>query len=90
MSKHLDRIYVTEKQSEHIGRVRTTKHIENRVQKNIQHIQKSLNYRKSAIIMMNSNYSQQLVRLIEPIYVNEARTITKRAGDLAAPKDAAT
>ncbi len=87
VSKGFDRIFVTEKQSEHIGRVRTTKHIENRVQKNVQHIQKSLNYRKSAIIMMNSNYSHQLVRHIEPIYVTEARTITKRTGDLGAPKD---
>lgn len=87
VSKGFDRIYVTEEQSEHIGRVRTTRHIDNRVQKNLQHIQKALNYRKSAIIMMNSNYSQQLVRHIEPIYVNEARTITKRTGDLGAPKD---
>jgi hypothetical protein len=87
VSKGFDRIYVTEEQSARIGRVRTNRHIDNQVQKNVQHIQKALNYRKSAIIMMNSNYSHQLVRHIEPIYVNEARTITKRAGDLGAPKD---
>lgn len=86
VSKDFDRIFVTEEQSKHIAKVRTTKDIEKRVKTNVQHIQKALNYRKSALIMMNSNYSQQLVRLIEPIYAQEARTITMRAGDLGAPK----
>ena len=81
-----DRISVTEEQSARISKVRTTKGIDNTVQRNLQQIQKALNYRKSAIIMMNSNYSHQLVRLIEPIYVQEARTIVQRTGDLGAPK----
>ena len=81
-----DRVTVTEEQSAYIARVRTTKDVDKTVQRNVQHIQKSLNYRKSALIMMNSNYSNKLVRSIEPIYVNEARTIVQREGDLGAPK----
>lgn len=86
VASSFDRIHVSEEQSQYIGKVRTTKDIEKRVKTNVQHIQKALNYRKSALIMMNSNYSHQLVRLIEPIYAQEARTITMRAGDLGAPK----
>jgi hypothetical protein len=86
VSSQLDRIQVSEEQSAMIGQVRTTKEIDKFVQRNFQHIQKCLNYRKSALIMMNSNYSQQLVRGIEPIYVNEARTIVQRPGDASAPK----
>lgn len=76
-----DRIAVTEEQSAYISRVRTTKDLEKTVQRNVNHIQKALNYRKSALIVMNSNYSHHLVRMIEPIYVNEARTILKRPGE---------
>jgi hypothetical protein len=86
VTSSFDRIAVTEEQSAYISKVRTTKDIDRTVERNVQHIQKALNYRKSALIMMNSNYSHQLVRLIEPIYVNEARTIVKRAGDAAAHK----
>ena len=86
VSKDFDRIIVSEEQSKHIAKVRTTKDIEKRVKTNVQHIQKALNYRKSALIMMNSNYSHHLVRLIEPIYAQEARTITMRTGDMGAPK----
>lgn len=85
VSKNFERIFVTEEQSQQMAKVRTTKDIEKRVKTNVQHIQKALNYRKSALIMMNSNYSHQLVRAIEPIYVQEARTITMRTGDLGAP-----
>jgi hypothetical protein len=86
VSSQIDRIQVTDEQSAMIGKVRTTKDIDRFVQSNFQHIQKCLNYRKSALIMMNSNYSHKLVRGIEPIYVNEARTIVQRSGDAAAPR----
>jgi hypothetical protein len=81
-----DRVTVTEEHSKRIGKVKNTKEIERTVNSNISSIQKALNYRKSALIMMNSNYSNKLVRLIEPIYVSEARTLANRVGDLAAPK----
>jgi len=75
VDKALDRISVSDEQYKRIGKVRSKKDIDGAVQSNIQEIQKSLNYRKSALIIMNSNYSHKLIRKIEPIYVNEARTI---------------
>jgi hypothetical protein len=75
VDKALDRISVSDEQYKRIGKVRSVKDIDGAIQSNIQEIQKSLNYRKSALIIMNSNYSHKLIRKIEPIYVNEARTI---------------
>mmetsp|Transcript_12667 Transcript_12667/g.21200 ORF Transcript_12667/g.21200 Transcript_12667/m.21200 type:complete len:290 (-) Transcript_12667:49-918(-) len=80
-----DRITVSEEQSKQIKSVRTGAAIAKEVTGNINAIQKALNYRKSALIMMNTNYSNQLVRQIEPIYATEARTITLRDGDEGAP-----
>ncbi|KAJ1436425.1 hypothetical protein B484DRAFT_257954 [Ochromonadaceae sp. CCMP2298] len=82
----LDRIIVSEEQSAHIGRTSSLTGVRKEVTHNLTTIQKALNYRKSALIMMNHNYSKKLVRLIEPIYVNEARSITQRTGDLGAPQ----
>lgn len=70
-----DRVSVTQEISDSMNRVRSQKQIDKRVQNNFTNIQKSLNYRKSSIIIMNSNYSNQTVRKIEPIYTQEARTI---------------
>lgn len=75
VDKALDRISVSDDQYKRIGKVRSLKDIDGALQSNMQEIQKSLNYRKSALIIMNSNYSHKLIRKIEPIYVNEARTI---------------
>jgi hypothetical protein len=75
VDKALDRISVSDEQYKRIGKVRSVKDIDAAIQSNMQEIQKSLNYRKSALIIMNSNYSHKLIRKIEPIYVNEARTI---------------
>lgn len=75
VSKESDRVTVTAEISNYMGKVKSKRAIEKRVKDNMTTIQKSLNYRKSAIIIMNSNYSQELVRKIEPIYTNEARTI---------------
>ncbi len=71
----IDRIQVSHEATVQMAKVRTTRDIEKRVQQNVKDIQKSLNYRKSALIMMNSNYSHQQVRKIEPIYVDETRSI---------------
>lgn len=81
VDESLDRVTVTEEHSSRIASIRTNKDIQKHVSLNIQHIQKALNFRKSGLIMMNSNYSQQLVRKIEPIYANEARTVTQTIGD---------
>jgi hypothetical protein len=75
VSKESDRVTVTAEISNYMGKVKSKKGIEKKVKDNMTTIQKSLNYRKSAIIIMNSNYSQELVRKIEPIYTKEARTI---------------
>lgn len=75
VSEEMDRIQVSHEAMVHMAKVRTMRDIEKRVQQNVKDIQKSLNYRKSALVMMNTNYSQQQVRKIEPIYVNETRSI---------------
>lgn len=75
VSKELDRITVKDEQYERINLIKSKKDIDNSIEAKIQEIQKSLNYRKSAIIIMNSNYTSKLVRKIEPIYVSEARSI---------------
>lgn len=75
VTKEIDRVFVTPEASAYMAKVRTQTGIEKRFKGHMTEIQKSLNYRKSAIIMMNANYSNAVVRKIEPIYVNEARTI---------------
>jgi len=75
VSKEIDRVTVTPEASAYMAKVRTKGGIEKRLKSHTTEIQKTLNYRKSALIMMNANYSNELVRKIEPIYVNEARTI---------------
>jgi hypothetical protein len=79
-SKHIpvgkdhDRVIVTPEISNYMSKIRTHKQIDRHVKSNMQNIQKALNCRKSSIIIMNSNYSNELVRKIEPIYTQEART----------------
>jgi hypothetical protein len=75
VSKDFDRVQVSAEATERMAKVRSGRDIEKRVQQSVKDIQKSLNYRKSALIMMNFNYSSQQVRKIEPIYVNETRSI---------------
>mmetsp|Transcript_31715 Transcript_31715/g.34664 ORF Transcript_31715/g.34664 Transcript_31715/m.34664 type:complete len:258 (-) Transcript_31715:196-969(-) len=75
VGKDRDRVTVTQDISNYMNKVRQQKQIDKRVKHNMQDIQKTLNYRKSSIIIMNANYSSQLVRKIEPIYAQEARTI---------------
>lgn len=75
VSKEIDRVVVTDEVAEYLDRVTTKKQIDANMKKNNQEIQKALNFRKSAIVLMNSNYSKVLVRKIEPIYINEARSI---------------
>jgi len=77
VSKEIDRVTVTAEASAYMAKVRTKGGIEKRLKSNMTEIQKTLNYRKSALIMMNANYSNEVVRKLEPIYVNEARTIVK-------------
>lgn len=73
--KSIDRLSVTKEAADNMAKVRSKRGIEKRVANNMTEIQKTLNFRKSAISMMNVNYSDKLVRKIEPIYTNEARTI---------------
>jgi hypothetical protein len=68
------RIQVTEEMSKSMSKVKNEKQINSRVLSNMREIQKALNYRKSALIMMNANYSKKLVCKIEPIVVNETRS----------------
>eukprot|EP01031_Cornospumella_fuschlensis_P032582 gene32582-39395_t len=72
-----DRAAVTEDISKYIAQVKSSAGIQSRLKDNVISSQKALNYRRSGLIMMNSNYDHQLVRPLEPIYVNEARTIIK-------------
>eukprot|EP01039_Chlorochromonas_danica_P006434 gene6434-7096_t len=72
-----DRAAVTSEISESIAKVRTFKGIQDRLNDHVISAQKVLNFRRSALVMMNANYQQRLVREPEPIYVNEARTILK-------------
>ena len=55
--------------------MRTKEDLLEAAQSNVNEIQKSLNYRRSAMLMMNTNYSNKMVRRIEPIYMAEARTL---------------
>ena len=73
----IDRVQVTPEVSAYMSQVRSRRGVEKRFTNNMSEIQKSLTYRKSSIIMMNSNYSNKLVRKVEPIYVQEARSIVK-------------
>lgn len=75
VSAELDRVQVTKEISQRMAEIRTNKGITEHVQQNIRDIQSALNYRKSGLIMMNFNYAQKIVRLVEPIYVDEARSI---------------
>lgn len=75
VSKELDRVQVTPSISAEAAKVRSTAQIKESVKGNMNEIQRNLNYRKSALIMMNVNYSNQRVRKIDPIYVQEARSI---------------
>jgi hypothetical protein len=75
VSKELDRVQVTPQISAVAAKVRSTAQVKECVESNMTEIQRNLNYRKSALIMMNVNYSNQRVRRIEPIYVQEARNI---------------
>ncbi len=73
----LDRVTVTTEISQYMTAVKSRKGLEKRLNNNTVDIQKALAYRKSALIVMNSNYSNKLVRKIDPIYAQEARTIIK-------------
>lgn len=73
----IDRVQVTAEVSQYMAKVQSRRGVEKRFTNNMSEIQKALTYRKSSIIMMNSNYSNKLVRKIEPIYVQEARSIIK-------------
>lgn len=75
VSSELDRVQVTPQISAVAAQVRSTAQVKEKVNVNMNEIQRNLNYRKSALIMMNVNYSHQRVRKIDPIYVQEARTI---------------
>lgn len=55
--------------------VRSESDLNEAQQANINEIQKNLNYRRSGLLMMNTNYSNHTVRKVEAIYVNEARTL---------------
>lgn len=75
VSKELDRVQVTPEISASAAKVRSTAQVKESVKTNMNEIQRNLNYRKSALIMMNVNYSNQRVCKIDPIYVQEARSI---------------
>jgi hypothetical protein len=70
-----DRVSVTMDISNYMNKIHSQKQIDKKVKSNMNNIQKALNYRKSSVIIMNSNYSNETVRKIEPIYTQEARTI---------------
>lgn len=71
-----DRAAVTPEISKAIAQVKSAHGIQKRLEKHVVDVQAALNYRRSSLIMMNSNYQHVQVRKLEPIYVNEARTIT--------------
>jgi hypothetical protein len=75
VSNELDRVQVSKAASMRMATVNSKAGIHKRVEGNMNEIQKSLNFRKSVIIIMNENYANKIVRKIEPIYVNEARSI---------------
>jgi hypothetical protein len=75
VSHTLDRVGVTEEVDAYIRTVQSRADIFALNRRNTVEIQKALAFRKSALVMMNSNYSKVLVRKIEPIYVAEARTL---------------
>jgi hypothetical protein len=77
VSKESDRVVVNDEISEYLELITTKKQVNESIKRNNMEIQKALNFRKSALILMNSNYSKVLVRKIEPIYINEARTLIK-------------
>jgi len=75
VSDELDRVTVTAEASKQISLVRSKQDLSDAAQSSTNEIQKSLNYRRSALMMMNSNYQKKLVRKVEPIYMNETRTL---------------
>jgi hypothetical protein len=77
VQEDLDRVTVTPEVSQYMAKVKSRKGLEKRLAHNTADIQKALAYRKSALIVMNSNYSNKTVRKIDPIYAQEARTIIR-------------
>lgn len=71
----IDRVVVTEAAAERINAIKSKKDINENIKENTKNMQKALHYRKLGIMMMNSNYSNKLVRKIEPVNYDEARSI---------------
>lgn len=77
VTKDIERITVSQDVLSHMKQIQTNTDVRNDLRKNFEDIQRTLIYRKSALEMMNSNYSDVLVRKIDKIYVNESRNITE-------------
>jgi hypothetical protein len=77
-----DRVVVTEAISTAMAAVRSKQGLEQRLHRNTADIQRALAYRKAALTTMNSNYSDVLVRRVEPIYAHESRTVVVHKNSL--------
>lgn len=70
-----ERINVTREITESMAQNRTSKLVAAQRQKNMVDIQKAMIYRQSVLMAMNNNYSGVRIAKIQPIDMNEARSV---------------
>ena len=74
----LERVVVTQEIMDLMDVRHTKRHLKEFTLKNLNEIQRALTFRRTAVKLMNINYSKVLVREIEPVNLNEARSIVER------------
>ena len=74
----LERVVVTQEIMDLMDVRHTKRHLKEFTLKNLNEIQRALTFRRTAVKLMNINYSKVLVREIEPVNLNETRSIVER------------
>ncbi len=75
VSQDTERIIVQEDTMNRMAQARTIKESKASIKRNLEMIQRALIYRKSALEMMNANYSKKVVRKVDKVDLREARSI---------------
>jgi hypothetical protein len=82
-SNDMERVVVTKDVTDMMREKTTKKQNREFVADNLLIVEKSLAFRKAAIMMMNINYSKVMIRKIDPINLQEARTIVLQQDNMA-------
>lgn len=82
-SNDMERVVVTKDVTDMMREKTTKKQNREFVSDNLLIIEKSLAFRKAAIMMMNINYSKVMIRKIDPINLLEARTVALQQDNIA-------